>query len=142
MKDKFMRPRINERQSSIDDAEKAFDVFRRKATSYIIPFKLGKDSFQLCKREIGNQWIEITLSIVIPAQAQCMDIRFENILPEQKQDFDGLDRITVDIFRSATTITCRQKCKADNCQSTIISCCDAIFDVLESIRKISLKESV
>ena len=142
MKDKFMRPRPNDRRININDTEKAFDVFRRKAMSYVIPFKLGKDNLQLCKRELGNHWVEITLSVVIPVQAQCMDIRFQDILPVQKQNFDGLDRITVDIFRSATTITCRQKCKADSCQSTIISCCDAIFDVLENIRKISLKESV
>ena len=124
------------------NSDVVYNVFQRKANSYIIPYELENENFQLFLRHMENQWCEIAISIVIPPQTQYTGVQFHSLFPNCEKQPEMLDRVTFDVFREATTVTCRKKCKTENIKSAISSCCDAILDVLESIRNISRKESV
>lgn len=122
------------RTSTEADTKMAFDAFKRKASSYHIPFEFSKDSMQLFRRNISSQWVEIELSIVLPLQFDDDDVKGmqSNHFLIDEMERCLLDRITIDVFHGAVVITCRRKCRKDECKSVIISCVEAVVSILKN----------
>lgn len=119
------------RSGSETDTLLAFDAFRRQASSYHIPIDFGCKGVQLFRKEIGAKWLEIELSIVIPINSEhdkTVELFSRRLLEEMQKYL--LDRITLDVFHGAVVMTCKQKCRKEECDDTILSFVEVITNIL------------